>query len=151
MNFIKRWIWGDVSNLSHIIFAFDNFTNHHFVSSMISQDSEQPEAPAETKSSPHSSSLVPVQPVLREVPLGAAAAPVQGLDWYRRSLLEDADGDCANDFLEEPQKHHSDETSPAAKKLHMASLQSNAGNAVPAHVATLTVERGHVTHSREIP
>jgi hypothetical protein len=90
-------------------------------------------------------------PLLREIPPGGKAAPIQGLDWFRKSLLEDADGDYATDFLEEPQMEPSDDRDPAAKKFHLAALQSHKGKASPARVSRLTLERGNVTTSEEIP
>lgn len=117
------------------------------------QDAEE-QQPQDTKpvSSSHRRHPAPkIDPLLREVPPGGRAAPIQGLDWFRNSLLEDADGDCATDFLEEPQPEPSDNRGPAPKKLHKAALQSFKGKASPARVSGLTVEKGNVTSSEENP
>jgi hypothetical protein len=39
-------------------------------------------------------------PLLQEAPDGSSGG-VQGLRWYADSMLQDADGDCAHEFLEE--------------------------------------------------
>lgn len=119
------------------------------------QDDEE-QQPQDTKPAPSShrrqGHVVPrIDPLLREIPPGGKAAPIQGLDWFRKSLLEDADGDCATDFLEESQPEPSDDRGPAAKKLHLAALQSHKGKALPARVSRLALERGNVTSSEEIP
>ena len=113
-----------------ILHARPFFTRSQFAFQPSLQDSQQTQAPEEKiKKETDRQRTVLLQPVLRELPHGAPA-PVQGLDWYKNSLLKDADGDCANDFLEEPQKHHMCDSSPALKRPHVASLQSNADKAV---------------------
>ena len=51
------------------------------------------------------------RPLLRD----AFNAPVQGLDWYKDSLLSDPDGDEAHGFLEEVSE---DRYTPPKKKQH---------------------------------
>ena len=117
------------------------------------QDAEQPQAPEHTPElETRTKSGARIQPLLREVAPGEAASDAQGLDWYRTSLLEDADGDCATEFLEEPRKDTPDaDAGPAAKKPHRATLQASSTKASPARVASLRVHRGHVEASGELP
>jgi hypothetical protein len=156
MNFLKKWIWGEgVSERPPPAFFFINFKSkcdliaHCFIK--ISQETEDQQPQQDTTTRPSTSSRrqdhpARIDPLLRDVP-GGKGGGVQGLDWYSQSLLEDADGDCATDFLEEPQPEPSDERGPAAKKLHMAALQSQKGQVSPAHVNRLHLERGNVTSS----
>lgn len=128
-------------------------------STLTLQDAE--EQPQATKPVPIShrrqGHLVPrIDPLLREIPPGGKAAPIQGLDWFCKSLLQDEDGDYATDFLEERQTKPSERQTkpsggrgPAAKRLHLAALQSHKGEASPARVSRLTLERGNVTSSNE--
>lgn len=49
---------------------------------------------------------------------------MQGLDWYKESLLEDKDGDQANTFLEEIQKNANKQARKYQKMHENNALQS---------------------------
>lgn len=74
---------------------------------------------------------------------------VQGLDWYKASLLKDSDGDTAIDFLSEAGKPHvGDESGPVPKQPRLSSMESHSARALPlGQGGTLVVERGNVTVS----
>jgi len=88
-----------------------------------------------------------IEPLLQDIPPGDKAAPVQGFDWFRKSLLVDADGDYATDFFKESQMNLSNNRGSAAKNIHVEVLQSHKGEALPARVSGLTLERGNITPS----
>lgn len=112
------------------------------------QDAEQQQDQAKRPvPSPHrrqgNLSVRKIEPLLRDIPPGGKASPVQGFDWFRKSLLVDADGDYANDFLKESQMKLTVNRGSAAKTV----LQSHKREAFPARVSGLTLELGILTPS----
>jgi len=72
-----------------------------------------------------------VQPLLHEVGPSALPGPVQGLDWWARTLQRDSDGDCADGFLEETRNILVDKAGGPRKHRGPVMLQSKAKAAVP--------------------
>jgi hypothetical protein len=81
------------------------------------------------------------------IPPGGTASPIQGFDWFRKSLLVDADGDYANDFFKESKTKLSANRGFAGKKPHSTVLQSHKMEAFPARVSGPNLEQGNVTPS----
>ena len=85
------------------------------------------------------------QPLLCEVRPGCNGG-VQGLDWFRNSLKEDADGDCANEFLQETAKVSADGSGPAPKQRRVTAMHSTPARAQPPKRGReLVVDHGNVS------
>jgi hypothetical protein len=86
------------------------------------------------------------QPLLRDVPPGERGA-AQGLEWFSAALRVDADGDYAQEFLEEEEEEEGGRaaagTAPKKRKCPAPALAPCASRPAPA--SRLAVARGCVT------